>query len=71
MIRKLEKEPDGCIQHSKLLQRMHVKTKELGEIVSTMEQSGLIKIIVTPRNGTSKKQSINCYETVVSHLDHP
>ena len=42
------------MDHSSLLQRMHVKAIEFKELIQTLVQSGQIAIRTTPRAGSSK-----------------
>jgi hypothetical protein len=54
LLRKLKNAPGQRMDHSSLLQRMHMKAAEFRELIQTLVQGGQIEIITTPRAGSSK-----------------
>jgi len=53
LLRKL-KDAGGRMDHSSLLQRMHMKATDFRELIQTLVQQGDVEVITTPRSGTAK-----------------
>jgi hypothetical protein len=54
VMRKLRAAPEQRMDHSSLLQRMHMKAADFRELIQTLVQGGEIEMATTPRAGSAK-----------------